>query len=187
MKILLIKSKKKLISGLIFLFIAIIALVNAIGYVFNIKYISVFAAVAEIDNYQIKSTLLMEAMDDVGVCNAEDAAKVWANGLKERSAAMQYSVMTSELKKEYVKQVDENFPNWVTGVSSPWIDGFEIKDTENDEKGICIYNIVFSTKTGAGHWGDYEAEITIIKDGCFSRVSKIKADKELNVYMGFEP
>lgn len=187
MKILLIKSKKRFIGGLIFAVVFMIAFVNAIGYVFNIKYISVLAAVTQIDNYQIRSEMLMEAMEDVGVCDKEEAAKIWAGGLKGRSAAKQYSVMTQALKKEYAKQLEKTDPNWVTGVSSPWIESYEIKSCNDKGNDTYIYDIVFSTKTSSGGAGDYEAEITVIKEDGFYRVTKIKADKGLYVYMGFEP
>ena len=80
------------------------------------------AAVREEDD-AIKVQLLMDAMDEVGVCRPEQAVDVWARGLMERSAAMQYAVMTDSLREKYVKSLAKNAPNWVTGLSSPWVYG----------------------------------------------------------------
>ena len=67
--------------------------------IFNIKYISVVKAVSEVNKYEVRNELLMQAMDNVGVCRPEDASTVWAEGLMKRSAAMQYSVMSAKLKE----------------------------------------------------------------------------------------
>lgn len=187
MKVLLIKHKKRFIGMVVCAVLLALLLVNAIGYIFDNKYISVFAANKQIDNYQIKSELLIETMDDVGVCYPGNAAMVWANGLKGRNGAAQYSVMTSKLKKEYAKQLDENYPNWVTGGSSPWIQSFEISEAEKADENTYLYSIVFSTMTSQGPWGDYNAKITVVKDDDFYRISEIEADKELEFYMGFAP
>ena len=45
---------------------------------------------------------------------------------------------------------------------------------------------VFSTKTSAGPAGDYNATITVEKEGDYWRITKINADKELYVYTGFK-
>ncbi len=187
MKITVIKSKKRLVATFIGLFVLIAVVINGIGYVLDLKYVSVFAAARQIDKYQVRSELLMDAMEDVGVCCAEDAANVWASGLKKRSAALQYSVMTTELKKVYAKQLDSVFPNWVTGVSSPWVDSYKITKTEKVNENTYIFNILFSTKTSTGPAGDYSAILTVIKEDGFWRVTKIDADKQLYAYTGYKP
>ncbi|HBT16583.1 MAG TPA: hypothetical protein DEB05_06460, partial [Firmicutes bacterium] len=52
------------------------------------------------------------------------AAKTWAEGVKTRNGAMQYVVMSSNLRKEFYKQFME--ANWSTGVSSPWIESYKV-------------------------------------------------------------
>lgn len=166
-------------------FILLLALLNFAGYVFNIKYISVVKAVEEVNKYEVRSELLMQSTNYVGVCRPEDAPKVWAQGLMMRSAAMQYSVMSSKLKTEYAKQLDYTFPNWVTGMSSPWISGYEIKKYEQIDDSF-IYYLVFSTATSTGPAGNYNAVLIASKEDNFWRIINIKTDKELFAYTGFK-
>ncbi len=147
-----------------------------------------FKAVAtalNINKYEIRSDLLMSAMENVGVCKPEEAVNIWSNGLKMRSAAMQYSVMTNKLKKEYVTQLEENFSNWVTGMSSPWVDSFKIVKFEKLNDNTYTFNVVLYTKTSTGPAGDYNAKLTIVKEKDFWRISNIVMDKELYPYTGF--
>ena len=89
MKFVLSKRAKGLLGIFLVISLAALLLVNAAGYLLDIKAINVFAAMAEINKYEIRSRLLMEAMDYVGVCDPEKAVDVWAGGLMQRSAAMQ--------------------------------------------------------------------------------------------------
>jgi hypothetical protein len=164
----------------------LLALLNFAGYIFNIKYISVVKAVSEVNKYEVRSELLMQAMDCVGVCCPEDAAKVWAQGLMKRSAAIQYSTMSIKLKEEYAKELEYTFPNWVTGVSSPWISGYEIKSSQQTDNSY-IYYLILSTATSAGPAGNYNAVLIVAKENNFWRIINIKTDKELYPYTGFHP
>lgn len=183
MKLLRFAKNNWIISFIVF--ILLLVLLNFVGYFFNIKYISVVKAVSEVNKYEVRSELLMQAMDYVGVCCPEDAAKVWAEGLMMRSAAMQYSSMSANLKEKYAKELESTFPNWVTGMSSPWISGYEIKKYEQTDDSF-IYYLVFSTATSTGPAGNYNAVLIILKEGNFWRIINIKTDKELYPYTGFQ-
>ncbi|NMC56996.1 MAG: hypothetical protein GYA50_07245 [Eubacteriaceae bacterium] len=184
MKILRFAKNNWIISFIAF--ILLLVLLNFAGYIFNIKYISVVKAVSEVNKYEVRAELLMQATDYVGVCRPEDAVKVWSEGLMKRSAAMQYSVMGSKLKQEYAKQLDTSFPNWVTGMSSPWISGYEIKKSEQIDDSF-IYYLVISTATSTGPAANYNAVLTVIKEYDFWRIINIKTDKELYPYTGYQP
>lgn len=42
--------------------------------------------------------------------------------------------MTKGLKKKYAEQLDDSSLNWVTGVSSPWVQGYTItKVSQTDD------------------------------------------------------
>lgn len=181
------KISKKSVCMFIVAFIVLTLLLNLIGYLFHFKYISVFEAVSVGNQYEIKSRLLMEAMDDVGVCDPESAAEIWANGLKNRSAAAQYSVMSKQLKDEYAKQLETTFPNWVTGMSSPWVDSYAVCDKRELDKDTYIYYLKFSTATSTGPAGDYNAVLTIANMGRFWQIVALSTDKGLYPYTGFEP
>ena len=187
MKILLSQKAKKDITTLIILILIGIVVIKVVSLFFNTESIKVFASSTMVDKYKIRSQLLMEATDSIGVCSAEEAVKVWASGLEKRSAALQYSVMTKELKNIYAKQLEKAFPNWVTGMSSPWVESFKIVKTENPNSNNYIFHLCFSTATSTGPAGDFNAAITVTKEGSFWRITKILADKELYAYTGFDP
>lgn len=159
MKVIFFQKKRRIAAYLLGSFIIGFILINAIGYILNIESISVFSALEVKNKYEVRSNLLMDAMNQVGACSCKEAAQVWANGLKLRSAALQYSVMTKTLKDKYAADLEMTFPNWVTGVSSPWVDSFIITDKDKDGNN-CIARIKFSTKTSTGPAGDYNASLT---------------------------
>lgn len=166
-------------------FLLALVLLNLIGYIFNLKYVSVFAAVAEVNKYEVRAGLLMRAMDSVGVCSPEAAAEVWAKGLRERSAALQYAVMNGALKREYARQLETCAPNWVTGMSSPWVEGYEIKKVESPDESHRIVRMRFSTASSTGPEGVYDAALTMERVGDFWRISGISADEGLYPYTCF--
>ncbi|MGI6161228.1 MAG: hypothetical protein ACOYJD_04280 [Christensenellales bacterium] len=139
-----------------------------------------------VNDAEVRSRLLMEAMDYVGVCDATDAAGVWASGLKQRSAALQYSVMDAVLKAEYAKQLETAAPNWVTGMSSPWVKSYSIIDIQTPDENTSIIRIVFSTATSTGVAGDYEAVLTLTRQEPFWRITGIDADEGLYPYTRLE-
>jgi hypothetical protein len=126
----------------------------------------------------------MEAMNEVGVCSPYDAAKVWSDGLQKRSAALQYAVMSREMKAAYAKQLENTFPNWVTGVSSPWVNKVRIIRSEHPESSTYVFDMKVSTATSTGPAGEYSALLTVAMEDGFWRIFSIKADKELEVYTG---
>lgn len=143
-------------------------------------------AAAEQDDCQVRSRLLMEAMDSVGVADPLQAVDVWASGLIRRSGALQYAVMTPALRKEYEPQLTKNFPNWVTGVSSPWVSGYRILDTRSPNQRTFVATLRLSTLTSAGPAGDYDAVLTLVRQGDFWRIAAVDADPALSVYTGFD-
>ncbi|MFA5676207.1 MAG: hypothetical protein WDA65_06745 [Christensenellales bacterium] len=134
---------------------------------------------------ELRLKLFQEAMEYVGVCGRDEAANVWAKGLMERSAAMQYSVMDSPLKKQYAKSLQKSAPNWVTGVSSPWVSGYRVFDINETDDGLFLYSLTVYTESSAGPEGEYTAVLAIGRDGDFWRIKGIFTDEELFAYTGF--
>lgn len=137
------------------------------------------------DMCKIRNDLLITAMDFIGVCSACDAVDVWAKGVIMRNGAMQYSVMTKQLKSTYQKQLESTFPNWVTGVSSPWVSDYVISEIKKISESTVLYTLSFSTKTSEGFYKKYKAELTVVKNEDFYRISSVSTDKEFYVYTGF--
>jgi hypothetical protein len=141
----------------------------------------------QVNPYMTRSELLMEATDYTGVFSPEQAAQVWATGLIRRSAAMQYTVMTGTLKKEYAGQLDALRSNWVTGMSSPSVWSFTItgvyrKDAENAEINLCIETAAVQSPPEY-----YKAKLCLVKERPFWRISRIWTDKELYPYTLYQP
>lgn len=160
---------------------------NVVGYLLGCKQISLLAAGNEANTYKIRSRLLMEAMKNIGACTPAAAVKIWAEGLKERSAAMQYSVMSSELKRLYAAQLEKIAPNWVTGISSPWIESYEIVNFNIPYDDRRIVELLFSTATSTGPAGEYKARLDISRINSFWQITEISADEALYPYTRFRP
>ena len=137
--------------------------------------------------YPVRNQLLLEALNHVGVCDRQSAATVWAEGLKMRNAAMQYSVMNDALRKEYAAQLETTFPNWVTGISSPFIDRYEILKITPLGEAQAKIELEFTTATSTGVYGTHRATLTVQQEGTFWRIKDIDADDELYVYTGLKP
>lgn len=70
------------------------------------------------------------------------AAKTWAEGVKSRNGALQYAVMSQELKNEHYQSFAES--NWSTGVSSPWVENYQVTEKEKVDTGTYLYQIDFT-------------------------------------------
>ena len=185
MKLIISKQVKRLIGIVLVVCLAIVALFNVVGYLLNCKYISVVAAVAQADKYEVRNELLLHAMDHVGVCTPETAIQVWADGMKSRNGAMQYSVMGSDLKKEYLSQLEQYNQYWVTGMSSPWVVSYKVINKTQMGDTRYVFQLSFSTATSAGPAGDFNAKVTVDRQDNFWQITKIAADKGLYPYMGW--
>lgn len=183
MRIITSKKAKKVTFTLIVVLIAIAVLFNLM---INFVDIEEVATALNINKYEVRSDLLMTAMDNVGVAKPEEAIAIWSNGLKMRSAAMQYSVMTTKLKGIYAAQLEKTFSNWVTGMSSPWVDSYKILSNEKKNDNTNIYTVSYITMTSTGPAGEYKAKLTVVKEKDFWRISTVVTDKELVPYTGFK-
>lgn len=139
----------------------------------------------QVNPYQTRSELLMSATNYVGIFTPEQAATVWATGLINRSAAMQYVVMTESLKEIYARQLGDS--NWVTGESSPWISSYEITKSEYPNDTHAEVGIVFEALSAGVPYKDYNAKLWLVKENDFWRIEKIQTDKDLNIFTGFDP
>lgn len=106
------------------------------------KSLSIEAKRTETDQAQVR--LLEEALAPEDPLNA---AQTWAEGVKTRNGALQYAMMSSELKKEYfAKFVDSN---WSTGTSSPLVENYEIIErySFNNERYRFEINFTYTDST----------------------------------------
>lgn len=141
----------------------------------------------QVNPYKTRSELLMDASDFTGVVTPEQAAGLWAKGLIMRSAAMQYTVMTERLKKEYAAQLDALRSNWVTGMSSPSVQGYTIMETDAADTAHVRISLKIEV---AATWSPpeyYGAELSLVREGDFWRISHIRADEGLYPYTLYKP
>lgn len=88
---------------------------------------------------------------------AEQCVQMYAQAVKERKGAIQYALYSEKLRTD----TKSNFQdlNWVTGVSSPWVTGFDIY--ENKDAGKDAYNIIFHWATSTGKSPDSKTIVTL--------------------------
>lgn len=100
---------------------------------------------------------------------AEAAVKMYAQAVKDRKGAIQYALYSGKLKAE--KKHELETMNWVTGVSSPWVTGYTIKNKGNNK-----YDIVFNWATSAGKAPSSTVNITVgkVKDMDYWEITAVK-------------
>lgn len=134
----------------------------------------------------VQRDLLKDAMNYVGVDTAKKTVDVWSEGLKQRSAAIQYSVMTKKLKDIYEKDLKERNANWVTGMSSPWVDSYEITNEKKVNDKTQVFEVEYNTATSTGVSEPFTVILEVIKDNDFWRISKVNGDELSTAYTGFK-
>ncbi|MDN5301039.1 MAG: hypothetical protein PWQ60_553 [Thermoanaerobacteraceae bacterium] len=77
-----------------------------------------------------------------------EAVTTWVEAVKDRSGAVQYAVMSPELKKGKYSELAGM--HWVTGVSSPWVDSYKITELGRGEDGSYRYKVDILWMTSAG-------------------------------------
>jgi hypothetical protein len=98
---------------------------------------------------------------------AEDAVKMYAEAVEKRNGMIQYGLMDDSMRQ--AKFDDFNDLGFVTGVSSPWVDGYDISQLEEN-----LYNIKFTYKTSVPT-DEFisEEDVRLIEDGQFIKISSI--------------
>ncbi|WP_024831237.1 stalk domain-containing protein [Ruminiclostridium josui] len=113
--------------------------------------------------FDLQSTEFMRAD------SAKECAELYAKAIEERKGVLQYGLMSPQLravKKTYFEELD-----WVTGVSSPWITTYNIKDN-----GDGTFKITFHWTTSAGKSPDTIVTLSIskVKDQDYFEITDIK-------------
>ncbi len=73
--------------------------------------------------------------------SAKAVVEMFAKANKERNGAVQFMLFSDELKKKF----KDNWPSWVSGVSSPWITSYAIKNLTNNK-----FQITYQWATSQG-------------------------------------
>lgn len=107
----------------------------SLGYLDNVEpTISIFSKVDKEDNFSrlIKGFAFPKS--------GEEAVKMYAEAAKNRNGVIQYALLSDVLRAE--KYNDYSGLNFVTGVSSPWIDSYNVTKIDDNH-----FDIVFTYRT----------------------------------------
>lgn len=102
----------------------------------------------------------------------DEAVEKWAYGVKYRNGALQYAVLSPSLKN--IRKASYERVNWVTGVSSPWVDSYDINKLKEDE-----YEVTFHLKTSTGPYKDVKIIVRTKKYGDYYFVKEIIGDERI--------
>ena len=89
---------------------------------------------------------------------AEDAALTWAKGVQTRNGALQFAVLSPELQTKM--KADYVAMNWVTGVSSPWVESYKITRQAQQDQG-WEFEIEYQMMTSTGRAGTQSDRIHV--------------------------
>jgi len=103
-----------------------------------------------------------------------EAVEKWARGVKGRNGALQYAVLSSELKKQKLSGYER--VGWVTGVSSPWVESLKISNGVKMQDGTWEYEVQFTQVASTGPAGTFVAKVTVKQDGQNWYISQIHND-----------
>ncbi|ALS29081.1 copper amine oxidase [Paenibacillus sp. 32O-W] len=92
--------------------------------------------------------------------SAKEAAETWAEAVKQRNGAVQYSLLSPEAQKATIDEFEQW--NWVPGVSSPWTDKYTVSLLSSNNKDRYVYTVEFQMKTSTGDAGKGNVEVTVV-------------------------
>lgn len=87
------------------------------------------------------------------------AAKTWAEGVKTRNGALQYAVMSPNLKNKYYS--DFVGTGWVTGVSSPWVESYEVAEKYRLNNDTYRFEVVFTYTDSTKSYFSIKKHVTV--------------------------
>ena len=100
--------------------------------------------------------------------NDLDCVKAYAEAVKSRNGAVQYGLYTDKYRDESYKVFNESY--FVTGVSSPWVESYDIV-----KEGDNLYKITFHMTTSAKDKIDYVTEVSLEKVSEDWRISSVNS------------
>ncbi len=112
--------------------------------------------VPQLESLERQITLLHNALAPT---SPREAVEKWATGVKTRNGALQYAVLSPELKEKMRPEYEEC--GWVTGVSSPWVERCEITRETKKKDGAWECEVRFEMMASTGPAGSYTARVTV--------------------------
>lgn len=113
---------------------------------------------------------------------AVDAIKQWANGVKTRNGALQYALLSTELRQKNYQGYAES--GWTTGTSSPWVEEFTIIEISAASPGQYSYQVEFKLATSTGTAGSDLKRVMVRQEGekwVIAQIEDITAEENSSV------
>ena len=120
--------------------------------------------------------LLEEALSPA---TPRDAVEKWAKGVMARNGALQYAVLSPELREANLSLYEG--ARWVSGTSSPWVESFEIVGEREIPGEAWEYEVVFDTATSTGPAGASVARVSVRRAENGPRLSRRLSDERWHV------
>ncbi|USK32550.1 hypothetical protein LIT25_18380 [Bacillus sp. F19] len=89
----------------------------------------------------------------------KQALQLWILGVKNRSGAVQYAMLSPSLRQKTRKQFEQR--SWGTGQSSPWVDNFRIVKAKKINDAKMQYTISYDLLTSYANFSKGQKVITI--------------------------
>jgi len=106
----------------------------------------------------------------------QDMANQWGEAVQNRDGKAQYDLMSPELQKRVYEGYQER--NWVTGQSSPWVDGYTVKPGDNTAA------VTYTYMTSTGFAGYYLQMLSFVTENGQSTISDYTEPKQANGQSG---
>ncbi|RXZ78900.1 copper amine oxidase N-terminal domain-containing protein [Paenibacillaceae bacterium] len=111
----------------------------------------------EIDSRERQTAMLERAL---AAKDPQDAVSRWADGVHSRNGALQYALMSPELRKQERPYMEE--AGWVTGTSSPWLERYQIGEKIAQQDGSYLFDVKFDYRDSTTmeeqiDWADIES------------------------------
>lgn len=107
-----------------------------------------------------------------GRVETQSLANQWAKAIQSRDGKAQYNLMSTQLQKKVRDDYQER--NWVTGQSSPWVDGFTVDPGDNTAK------VTYTYMTSEGFAGYYEQTLSFSEESGKLMISGTTDPKQPN-------
>lgn len=124
-----------------------------------------------------RAKLFEDFVGDYDPKTPEEAAELWAKGVKERNGVFQYSVLNRPLKEKFKEQIAKQ-GSWVTGFSSPWVESYKITKGKVNQS-TWEYKVAFKAVTSAPETYTWNATLIISKEDNKWRIIDIQKDFDI--------
>jgi hypothetical protein len=102
---------------------------------------------------------LLSFMTGLQVDEPKQAVELWILGVKNRSGAVQYAMLSPSLQKNSRRKFEQS--HWVTGQSSPWVSNFRLNKVEKLSQSKMRYTITYDLETSYANFGSGQKIITV--------------------------